>query len=476
MNRSPYSLATSIMAALCLAILPITAAEPWSTYRGNPQRTGNTDGLPGPRAPKVLWALKAKEHFIAAPVPVGEHLLVGALGGLNQPVFHCLNIDPNATNRIAWSKLAPYLKLPPVSSPALSGNKLVFGDGMHQTDGAVLYCMLAERGLPLWQLSVPGTLVHLEGSPTIADGRVYVGGGNAGVLCVDLNRATLEGKEYDLASMQQLLERRWKELLVKYEADKKKDPDFAVPPNEDQLPKAVPVKLWQQGQDKWHVDAPVAVAGDLVLVASAFLDKEKVGDRALFGLDVKTGSVRWRAPLTINPWGGPTVVGNLALISGSTIGFDPRALKGATGQVVAIDLADGKEKWRKEVPGGVLGCLAVSNGLVIASATDGKIRAFDLTSGMRRWIYEGGAPFFAPVAVATDTIYAGDLKGVVHALGVADGKPKWKLDIGADPAVKAPGMIYGGPVVQGGRLFVATCNLEGPHAQQPTVVVCLGDR
>ena len=46
--------------------------------------------------------------------------------------------------------------------------------------------------------------------------------------------------------------------------------------------------------------------------------------------------------------------------------------------------------------------------------------------------------------------------------------------LGADPAVKAPGMIYGGVTVSGGRLFVATCTLEGPLARKPTCVVCVG--
>ena len=39
-----------------------------------------------------------------------------------------------------------------------------------------------------------------------------------------------------------------------------------------------------------------------------------------------------------------------------------------------------------------------------------------------------------------------------------------------------PGMIYAGPVLHDGRLYVATCNLEGPHARQPTLVVCIGER
>jgi outer membrane protein assembly factor BamB len=83
---------------------------------------------------------------------------------------------------------------------------------------------------------------------------------------------------------------------------------------------------------------------------------------------------------------------------------------------------------------------------------------------------------FAPVAVAGGVVYAGDLKGVIHAIDLANGDKKWTLDLGIDPDVKAPGMIYGGPIVHGGRIYVATCNLEGAFAQKPTVVVCVGEK
>jgi hypothetical protein len=78
--------------------------------------------------------------------------------------------------------------------------------------------------------------------------------------------------------------------------------------------------------------------------------------------------------------------------------------------------------------------------------------------------------------VAAGVVYVGDLGGTVTALGLADGQPRWKLDLGKDPAVQSPGMIYGGPVVHGGKLVVATCNLEGPHARKPTCVVCVGGK
>jgi outer membrane protein assembly factor BamB len=427
--------------------------------------------------PRVLWSFRPKgaDHFVAAPVPADDRLFVSGLGAFNVSTFFCLNTDPAAAERIAWSKSTPYLKLPTVSSPALAGDNLIFGDGMHQTDGAILHCLRQDKGQPLWQLPVPGLLVHLEGSPTVVDGRVYLGGGAAGVMCVDGNRVTLDGKEMDLPAIRKLLDAKWAELQAKYEADKKKDPKLAVPPSEDDLPRPQPVVLWQQGKEKWHVDAPVAVTGNRVLVASAFLDKEKVGDRALFCLDAKTGQIAWRTPLAFNPWGGPSLAGNLVVVSGSTIGYDPKRLRGARGCVAAYNLADGKEKWRKDLPAGIVSCAALTTDLAIATATDGKVRAFDLASGEKRWIYDARTPFFAPVAISAGVAYAGDLRGVVHALNVQDGAVKWKLDLAADP-VKAPGMIYGGPVLHKGRLYLATSNLDGPSARQPTVVVCIGDK
>jgi len=446
----------------------------WFTHRGNLERTGNVDNQPGPKMPKVLWVYRSQEHFVAAPAVGEKGLYVSGLGAFNTASFRALSLEPAGPKQLVWSKAAPYLKLPVVSSPAVAEGKLVFGDGMHQTDGAVLHGLRADTGLPLWQLPVPGRLVHLEGTPTIANGRVYIGGGNAGILCVDLNRVTLDGRELAVADVQPILERRWKELLARYEEEKKKDPDFAIPPNEDQLPKPAPKRLWQVGQEQWHVDAPVAVVGERVLAASAYLDAEKVGERCLLCLNASDGKTLWKAPLTMNPWAGATVASKLVLVGGSSIRFDPKAIPDAKGEVAAFDLDSGSLRWRKEVPGGIVSSVAVKGPLAIFVATDGKVRAWEVASGREKWAYEAGAPLFAAPALAGDCVYAADLKGIVHAIQLTDGKPLWKLDLGAEP-VKAPGMVYGSPVVHRGRLYVATCNLEGDRLRGPTAVVCIGE-
>ncbi len=220
----------------------------------------------------------------------------------------------------------------------------------------------------------------------------------------------------------------------------------------------------------------MTVVGDRVLGGvGGFLDKEQLGDRALFCLDAKTGEIVWRKSLKINPWGGPSVSGKTVVVSGSTIGYDPKSLKGAKGELAAFDLDKGDEKWHKDITGGVVSCAALSDGAAVVVATDGKVRAFELATGERRWNTDLRAPFFAPPAVASGVVYAGDLRGVVHAINLADGAEKWNMDLAADP-VKAPGMIYGGPAVHGGRVYVATCNLADNGKGTPTAVVCIGEK
>jgi outer membrane protein assembly factor BamB len=423
----------------------------------------------------VLWVHRTTEHFLSAPAAGKDAIYLSALGPLNTSTFRAFHTSASPKERTAWGKTTPYLKLPVASTAAVANGLIVFGDGMHQTNGAILHALRSDTGMMVWQLPLAGELVHLEGAPTIADGKVYIGGGNAGVLCVDATRVTLEGKELDLAGVKKALDERWKALLKKYEEDKKKDPDFAVPPTEDSLPKPLPKTVWQQGKDTWHVDAAVNVADGKVFVASAYLDQERVGDRALYCLNAADGSTVWKAPLKHNPWGGAAVSDGLAVVGCSSIRYETKLIPQGQGELVAVNVADGQVKWQRKVTGGVISSAALQGGLVIFTATDGKLRALALDKGTLKWTYDAKAAFFAGPAVTADTIYVADLNGVVHALNLSDGRQLWTLDLANDPAVKAPGMVYGSPVVHGGKLYVATCNIEGERVGKGNVVVCIGE-
>src|SRR5437764_3852228 len=90
-------------------VSPAFGAGAWSTYRGNSERTGNTDGLAGPKNPAVLWAFKHPESYLASPVPLGKQVFISGLGGFNVSTFYSLAIDPKAPKRDLWSKSTPFL-------------------------------------------------------------------------------------------------------------------------------------------------------------------------------------------------------------------------------------------------------------------------------------------------------------------------------------------------------------------------------
>lgn len=466
-------LRTAVLAACACATA--AARADWPTCRGSAQRTGCLDDQAGPKTPAVRWAYKAQEDYIASPLLEGSAVYFPALGPFNTGMFHCLTAQNNQP-RLHWSKQAPVIKRPLVCSPVSSEGLLYFGDGMHQTDDAILYCVMADTGRPVWQYPVQGKLVHLEASPTIDRGRIYTGGGDAGVICLDAKRVLLDGKEMDLAGSQELIEQRWKQLTAENVKAGAQALTYSTEPNEDALPKPAPKLVWQKGKGVWHVDTPVTVSGESVLAGSAYLDEEKIGKRSLLCLRASDGEPAWEVPLEINPWAGATVSGHIVLVGCSSIRFDTETINKATGEVVAVHIDTGRVAWRKKVPGGVLSAIAVKDGLAIFTATDGKLRAWQIETGKEAWQYDARHPFFAGPAVAGGVVYAADLTGILYAVQLANGRLQWALDVVNAAGTQLPGMVYGSPVVHRGQIYLTTCNVQGPNVGKPGMVVCVGDK
>ncbi len=94
----------------------------------------------------------------------------------------------------------------------------------------------------------------------------------------------------------------------------------------------------------------------------------------------------------------PAQFTNAALVLES---FD---LTTATGELVALNAADGSVKWQVEIPSMVVASATVANDVVFTGALDGVIRAYDTETGDELWTHETGVGLNAPPAVAGDMV------------------------------------------------------------------------
>ncbi len=76
----------------------------------------------------------------------------------------------------------------------------------------------------------------------------------------------------------------------------------------------------------------------------------------------------------------------------------------ATGDLVAINAADGSVKWDAKVPTMLLGGAVVANDVVFTSGLDGIVRGFSTETGQQVWSYQAPAGVNAPLVIAGDML------------------------------------------------------------------------
>ena len=133
------------------------------------------------------------------------------------------------------------------------------------------------------------------------------------------------------------------------------------------------------------------------------------------------------------------------------------------GEVVVLD-TDGKELWRRQVPGEVVAPPRSNGELVVAQTLNGKLYALDAKTGDTRWFYESPAPVLTLRGTAsplvTDTaVYAGFANGRLLAFNIADGVIQWDQRIAMPKGrseLERMVDITGTPILQGGILYLGT--------------------
>ncbi|MDD4890799.1 MAG: PQQ-binding-like beta-propeller repeat protein, partial [Phycisphaerae bacterium] len=185
---------------------PVDPAKPgieWASFRGGPGRPGAVLGDPEPTTGDAMWAakptvpgrVKAVEctTFWASPAVVGNRIYIASCEKgplMDRGAIFSLDADSGNVDwtwspkdyRGTFSSPSVAYKRGPKGEINYNEGYLVCGEGTHFTNDARIVC-LNLKGELLWQYR---TKNHVESSPCIADGRVYIGAGDDGYWCFDL--------------------------------------------------------------------------------------------------------------------------------------------------------------------------------------------------------------------------------------------------------------------------------------------------
>jgi outer membrane protein assembly factor BamB len=135
---------------------------------------------------RLAWqvVLPRGGFVVSPPLVHGDRVYVAAAhkqGGADTfGVLYCLNA---ATGKQIWQFDNDGEMKQVFSAPTVVDGKLFIGEGFHQDRDCRMYCLEAGSGKKVWEFA---TESHTESSPYVAGGKVYFGAGDDGVYCVDV--------------------------------------------------------------------------------------------------------------------------------------------------------------------------------------------------------------------------------------------------------------------------------------------------
>ena len=405
----------------------ITSASGWATFHGDLARTGTTGATPI-ATPRIAWKQKLGIFsWLNAPLAIAKSVVIAPSSGTahNKPdpadgvyaldmasgkrLWHAhFDQDANGvaatrdrvfatsddgnvyalelrSGKVAW-KQAGSGKM--YTYPLLVGDRVIVGDA-----GGYVHAYAIADGKELWKVQLTGAI---RGGASADEQNIYVTSQGGEVAAISPNGKLL-----------------WHQIVMR--------------------------PAWNgQGKDQpIEAYAPVVVGKDALYLTFS-RDTYYKDQPALYALDKKSGSVKWRAK-------GPGDWGNVrttpALVAGTLVWGEPYS-----GDVVGFNAGSGRMAYRKKIGP----CFfpqwsspATAGDLVYLPRFDGSVYAVRATSGKVEWqMYLGdsqqaggarppmpasqygcdwdvpvGSPIYAPAAVAEDgRLLVGTGEGVLYMI------------------------------------------------------------
>lgn len=369
--------------------------EEWPLDRGGLCRLGGKSSRADVRLGAKQWTYDRRgEAFYSSPAPVGNYVFAVSSRD-DRGRIYCFD---QRSGEIVWSCAPPDYRAT-FSSPAIAGQFLYCGEGLHHARRARVVCIdlrPGRAGKLAWSFRTNG---HVECSPVVTVGRVYFGAGDDGIYCLD--GANVEG--------------------------------------------STPRVVFHLAGEKYP-DAETS----LVVHEGRVYAGLGIGGRALCVLDAETGAEIKRLPMPYPVFSPPSIDrGKLYVGMGEGDYITPD--KTPAGQVCCLDLASLSIDWTYPIPGTVLGSVAVDGERLYFGGSDGWLYCL-LTDGELVAKFDCRAPLLCSPAVAGDGVFVVNQSGTLLCLDRQTLKPRGEVLLGSG------GRFISSPAVAGERLFVGTEN------------------
>src|SRR5438034_286351 len=181
------------------------------------------------------------------------------------------------------------------------------------------------------------------------------------------------------------------------------------------------------------IESSPAIADGLVFVGSAGGD--------LLAIDLASGKLRWK------------------YATGSTIGeSSPAVAKGVVfigdlgGTLHAVQVRDGSRLWSFKTGGEVKSSPTIANDVVLIGSYDMHLYALDALTGKLRWKLPTNGPVHATPAVVAGVVYITGCDENFRGVRLSDGRALFRIPTGAYTGAS--------PVLDGGKAYFGTFNYE----------------
>jgi outer membrane protein assembly factor BamB len=397
------------------------ARDAATVFRHDFSRCGH-DGGPAPADLKLLWEFNEDgTMFLSSPTVVGDRVYgasctMDPIAG-NYGMIFCLDA---ASGKPIWKTLkaeGEYLK-PFFSSPAITadGKYLVIGQGLHDDADCHLICLEAERGSLHWRIKTP---LHIEGSPAIMGDMVVAGAG------------AIEGPDRKPTT----------------------DPGYVL---------AVRIS---DGKELWRYrvndpeSSPAISKDGIVYIGSGFQGNAVAALRSETDEELKKKGLDrllWKTATEYPATGAVTLAEDVVLVCGGNGDYvvsDPNP----GGMVTALDAKTGKKRWERRMDDAVLGAVAVRGKRVICGVKTGELVAMDLADGNVIWRQRtGNAPVAAAPALAGRYAYGVSKDGYLVILDADDGRLIKRYYVNDESGAATMGLALSSPTIAGGCVFVGS--------------------